>query len=86
MSPIKDAVGTVVGVSSIVRDITERKRADRALREVQEGFRSAFEHAPIGMALFSVEPQDRGQLLEVNRSLSEMTGYSTQRAARDGPP
>ena len=59
-SPIKDAVGAVVGASSISRDITERKRADRALRELQEGFRSAFEHAPIGMALFSVEPQDQG--------------------------
>ena len=66
--------GTVVGASSISRDITERKRADRALREVQEGFRSAFEHAPIGMALFSVAPQDQGRLLEVNRSLSEITG------------
>src|SRR6188474_309033 len=47
-APIKDAVGAVVGASSVVRDITERKRADRALRELQEGFRSAFEHAPIG--------------------------------------
>ena len=78
LSPIKDAVGAVVGASSISRDITERKRADRALREVQEGFRSAFEHAPIGMALFSVAPHDQGRLLEVNRSLSEITGYSTQ--------
>jgi PAS domain S-box-containing protein len=77
-APIKDAVGAVIGASSVVRDITERKRADRALRELQEGFRSAFEHAPIGMALFSVESEDRGQLLEVNRSLSEMTGYATQ--------
>jgi PAS domain S-box-containing protein len=77
VSPIKDAVGNVVGASSISRDITERKRADRALRVLQEGFRSAFEHAPIGMALFSIE-QDHGRLLEVNRSLSEITGYSTQ--------
>jgi PAS domain S-box-containing protein len=76
-SPIKNAVGVAVGASLISRDITERKRADRALRELQEGFRSAFEHAPIGMALFIVEPQDQGRLLEVNRSLSEITGYST---------
>jgi PAS domain S-box-containing protein len=78
ISPIKDAVGKVVGASSISRDITARKRADRAIREVQLGFRSAFEHAPIGMALFSVASQDRGRPLEVNRSLSEITGYSTQ--------
>jgi PAS domain S-box-containing protein len=78
VSPIKDAVGTIVGASSISRDITERKQADRALREIQEGFRTAFEHAPIGMALFSVDTGDEGRLLEVNRSLSELTGYSTQ--------
>jgi PAS domain S-box-containing protein len=78
ISPIKDTVGKVVGASTISRDITERKRADRAIREVQLAFRSAFEHAPIGMALFSVASQDRGRLLEVNRSLSEITGYSTQ--------
>jgi PAS domain S-box-containing protein len=78
-APIKDAVGSVVGASSVVRDITERRRADRALRELQEGFRSAFEHAPIGMALFRVESEDQGRLLEVNRSLSEMTGYSTHK-------
>ena len=78
ISPMKDAVGTIVGASSISRDITERKQADRALREIQDAFRTAFEHAPIGMALFSVASNEDGRLLEVNRSLSELTGYSTQ--------
>jgi PAS domain S-box-containing protein len=78
VSPIKDAVGTVVGISSVSRDITERKRADRALRQTQEGFRSAFENAPIGMALFSIAPEENARLLEVNGSLSRITGYSIQ--------
>lgn len=78
LSPTKDAVGTVVGVSSIARDITERKRADQALREAQEGFRGAFDNAPIGMALFSADSDGGGRLIEVNRSLSRITGYSTQ--------
>ena len=31
ISPIKDATGTVVGISTIARDITERKRTERLL-------------------------------------------------------
>jgi PAS domain S-box-containing protein len=77
VSPIRSASGDLVGASYIARDITERKRAERALREVQEGFRSAFEGSPIGVALQSVAPDSVGRLLQVNRSLCEITGYAT---------
>lgn len=33
VSPVKDASGTIIGASKIARDITERKRADNALRK-----------------------------------------------------
>jgi PAS domain S-box-containing protein len=64
-----------------VRDRTERKRAEEALREVQEAFRRAFEDAPIGMALFDVEAGERGRLLQVNHSMCEITGISAQELA-----
>jgi PAS domain S-box-containing protein len=35
ISPMKDASGSVVGVSKLARDITERKRAEEALRQAQ---------------------------------------------------
>jgi PAS domain S-box-containing protein len=35
LSPIKDADGRIIGASKIVRDITERKRADKILSEAQ---------------------------------------------------
>jgi len=41
VSPIKDAAGKVVGASKIVRDITDRKRAQETLRAIQERFRAA---------------------------------------------
>jgi PAS domain S-box-containing protein len=36
VSPIKDAGGNVIGAAKIARDITQRKRAERALREETE--------------------------------------------------
>jgi PAS domain S-box-containing protein len=33
ISPVRDAHGTIVGASKVARDISERKRAERALRE-----------------------------------------------------
>jgi diguanylate cyclase (GGDEF)-like protein/PAS domain S-box-containing protein len=58
----------------IVRNITERKRAEQALRESEERFRKVFEHAPIGMALAT---QDFN-LCMVNESLCRMLAYSEE--------
>ena len=50
----------------------ERKLAEEAMRESEERFSGAFEHAPIGVALVSPE----GRWLKVNRALCEVVGYS----------
>jgi PAS domain S-box-containing protein len=76
VSAMRDSRRAIVGASVIVRDRTERKRAEDAMREVQEAFRRAFEDAPIGVALFGVEAEERGRLLQVNHSMSQITGYS----------
>jgi PAS domain S-box-containing protein len=78
VSPMRDSRRAIVGASVIVRDRTERKRAEEAMREVQEAFRRAFEDAPIGMALFGVEADDRGRLLQVNNSMCQITGYASR--------
>ncbi len=78
VSPMRDARRAIVGASVIVRDRTERKRAEEAMREVQEAFRRAFEDAPIGMALFGVGAAEPARLLQVNHSLCEITGYAAR--------
>jgi two-component system, cell cycle sensor histidine kinase and response regulator CckA len=55
-------------------DLTEKKRRDEALALSEEQFRSAFDHAPIGMALVSRE----GRWLRVNEALCDIVGYSEQ--------
>ncbi|MCY1077362.1 sensor histidine kinase [Archangium lansingense] len=55
-----------------LRDITARKQAEEEIRNSEVRFRTAFEDAPIGMALVGLD----GQFLNVNGSLCESLGYS----------
>jgi diguanylate cyclase (GGDEF)-like protein/PAS domain S-box-containing protein len=64
--------GEPLHIVAQIEDVTERVLTRRALEEAEERFRRAFEDAPIGMALVSVE----GRWLQVNRTLCEITGYS----------
>jgi PAS domain S-box-containing protein len=52
----------------------ELRRQMTALRMSEERFSSAFEHAPIGMALVSVE----GRWLKVNQEICTLLGYSAE--------
>ena len=62
----------VIESHATVRDVAERMQSQAALAEAEERFRSAFEEAPIGMALTS--PDFR--FLRVNRALCQITGYT----------
>lgn len=56
----------------LVHDISDRKKAELALQENEERFRRAFDDAPIGMALTTLE----GRCFQVNQALGEFLGYS----------
>lgn len=59
-------------IGGVAIDITNGKRSEEALRASEERFRSAFDHAPIGVSLTATD----GRWLRVNRSLCELTGYT----------
>ena len=45
VSPVRDDLGRIVGVSKIARDITQRKRAEQILRDHEAAHRRDLEHA-----------------------------------------
>jgi PAS domain S-box-containing protein len=47
ISSVKDSTGKIVGFSKIIRDITDRKRAEQVLRESEERFRLVANTAPV---------------------------------------
>jgi len=52
VSPIKDPAGHIIGASKVARDITERRRAERRLREQEEQMSLYAEHSPAAIAMF----------------------------------
>src|ERR687894_139846 len=72
-TPIRER-GEIVGAVVLFEDVTERKEAEEALKESEERFRTAFEDAPIGVALVRLD----GRRLKVNLALCEMLGYSEE--------
>jgi diguanylate cyclase (GGDEF)-like protein/PAS domain S-box-containing protein len=68
---ISPETGARVFVAHVV-DISEHRRRDHALAEAEDRFRSAFDNAPIGMALVSPD----GRFIKVNGALCDLTGYS----------
>jgi PAS domain S-box-containing protein len=72
--PASDDRGEVTHFVAALRDVTERRRIEEALRRREEEFRLLFDLSAIGMAEVSPE----GRYLSVNRKYCEMLGYSEQ--------
>jgi two-component system, cell cycle sensor histidine kinase and response regulator CckA len=72
-TPIKDDKGNIIACLEIVRDITERKRIDAALKESEEKYRTMVESSLVGVSIM----QD-GLYRFVNNRWCEITGFTRE--------
>ena len=75
---VKDAAGKPVAIINVLRDITERKLAEEALRRNEERFRSYFEQGLMGMAV----SKGGTQWTEVNDRFCDILGYSREEVSQ----
>jgi PAS domain S-box-containing protein len=71
-APICDAGGRITGAVMVFHDVTERRRAQAALRASDERLRTTFNQAAVGIAV--ADPS--GRFLEANQKFSDILGYS----------
>ncbi len=79
-APIRDPRGTIVGAVAVNVDITERKRAERSLRESEELIRTIAENSTHALVMMDAE----GYGTYANRAWLQMTGLTAE-AARSKP-
>ena len=72
LSPIRDAAGALVGISTVGHDITERKRAEVSAQAAAHYARSLIEASLDPMVTISAE----GKITDVNEATARATGRS----------
>lgn len=81
VAPHRDLHGTIAGALVVARDVTAERAAERARRNAERQFEVAFDRAPIGMFLASLE----GRFLRVNDALCALVGYPAQELIAGDP-
>jgi PAS domain S-box-containing protein len=74
ITPVRGANGEVRNFIAIKQDVTERKRAEEALRRSQQEFKDMFDNAPVGFHEIDAE----GRLVRINNTELKLLGYSAE--------
>jgi PAS domain S-box-containing protein len=73
IEPLHNQAGEISGITCAATDITDRKKAEFALRESEERFRAIFEQAAVGITLTDSKS---GRYLKCNDRFCQMFGYT----------
>jgi len=71
-APLCDSDGNVVGAVESIRNITERRLKDNALKESEAKFKGIYESSPIGVEIYGPD----GRLIHANRACLDIFGVT----------
>lgn len=74
IASVRDDTGLLLGYAKVTRDLTERRRAEEALRDREQLLEAMFDRTASGIAL--LDP--RGRFVRVNRQFELLLGYAAR--------
>ncbi|MFC1949717.1 PAS domain S-box protein [Chloroflexota bacterium] len=77
----KDQQGNPVSINGVMYDITEHRKAEEALRESEERYRTLFESAAEGILIADIEDK---KIKYANAAICKMLGYSHEELTKMG--
>ncbi|GAF80989.1 unnamed protein product, partial [marine sediment metagenome] len=69
---IRDGQGNPAGIGAFVKDITERKKAEPAVRETDQKYRTLLHSNSTGIAITTLD----GEVVDANQAYQDMVGYT----------
>jgi PAS domain S-box-containing protein len=82
LHPVKDDKGRVIKLFGTVQDITERKRAEEALKLSEQNFRNSMDGSFMGIYIVDTD----WHILYVNQAFLDIFGYKNIDEVRASPP
>jgi PAS domain S-box-containing protein len=77
-APIRDSRGKIAGAVMVFHDVSDRRRAEEALRASQVRLRATFDQTAVGIVVADFN----SRFLEVNQRFCEILGYSSDELHR----